>query len=523
MSFKKITRAFLSVWDKKNLLTLGKYLNKQNIEIISTGGSAKLLEENGIPVKEVSNYTDFPEIFSGRVKSLHPKIYGGILARRGIDDLQMQENFINPIDLVVVNLYPFSQTRLQTKDLNFLLENIDIGGPSLIRAAAKNYQDVCVLTNPEDYGVFLENINEANEVDLNFRFDLAKKAFAMIAQYDDQISTAFSSMKNATSFPDKILPDHINIQYKKEKTLRYGENSHQLGALYLSQNKKKGDISSALKIQGKELSFNNLADADAALSCVKIFQEPTCVIVKHANPCGVASDVDLKKAYQKAFSTDPTSSFGGIIAFNKELDANCIETILKNQFVELIVAPKVLPEARQIALAKKNVRILETGFWQQNICDEFVLKKISGGLLVQQEDNLDYDPKQIRILTKKEPTKQEFTNAVFAWRVAKFVKSNAIVYAKNNMTLGIGAGQMSRVDSAKIALEKAKIAKFELLGSSMASDAFFPFRDSIDAAAKENITCIISPGGSIRDSEIIEAANEHKISLIFTGIRHFKH
>lgn len=523
---KKISRALVSVSDKTGIVEFCRVLNQYGIEILSTGGTFKTLTENNIPAIEVSDYTGFPEMMDGRVKTLHPKIHGGILGRRGTDNAVMEKNDIRPIDMVVVNLYPFEET-IARPDCNFemAIENIDIGGPTMLRAAAKNHADVAVIVNPSDYAEIQIELKETNgALSGATRFTLALKTFEHTAHYDNAIAMYLNRM-NDTKFPETL-----NLQFAKGQSLRYGENPHQQAAFYIEQNPAVGSIASARQMQGKELSYNNIADADAALECVKAFAEkPTCVIVKHANPCGVAQADDLLTAYKLAYATDPTSAFGGIIAFNRDLDEKTAEKIINQQFVEVIIAPTVSQAALQVLSSKPNVRVLATGDWSHscvvNGIDDNIydFKRVSGGLLVQDKDNGLVLPDDMKIVTKRTPTPQEWTDLLFAWKVAKFVKSNAIVYCKDEQLIGVGAGQMSRIYSAKIAGIKAADAGLEVCGSVMASDAFFPFRDGIDAAAEVGVTAVIQPGGSMRDEEVIAAANEYRIAMLFTGMRHFRH
>jgi phosphoribosylaminoimidazolecarboxamide formyltransferase/IMP cyclohydrolase len=519
---KKISRALVSVSDKTGVVDFCRSLNQLGIEILSTGGTFKILTENNITAIEVADYTGFPEMMDGRVKTLHPKIHGGILARRGIDDAVMVANDIRAIDMVVVNLYPFEATIAKPDcDFETAIENIDIGGPTMIRAAAKNHADVAIIVNPSDYSEILKELNNAN-VALSgaTRFNLALKSFEHTARYDTAIATYLSKINNAQ------FPETLNLQFYQQQTLRYGENPHQNAAFYVEKNPAIGTIASATQLQGKELSYNNIADADAALECVKSFSEkPTCVIVKHANPCGVAQSDNLLTAYDLAYKTDSTSAFGGIIAFNRELDEQTASEIVARQFVEVIIAPSVSEAAQTILATKQNVRVLVTGDWtiQTNTSTEFDYKRVAGGLLVQDRDTGIVLPSDMKVVTKRTPTEQEWADLLFAWKVAKFVKSNAIVYCKNGQLIGVGAGQMSRIYSAKIAGIKANDAGLEVPGSAMASDAFFPFRDGIDAAAEAGITAVIHPGGSMRDQEVIDAANEHNMAMLFTGMRHFRH
>ena len=509
----KIQRALISVSDKNGIVDFARDLQSLNIEILSTGGTAKLLTENGIKNTEVADYTGFPEMMAGRVKTLNPKIHGGILARRGIDEAVMLENAILPIDLVVVNLYPFEET-INKVDCSFdlAIENIDIGGPAMLRSSAKNHAFVSVIVANSDYSQVLEEIKENGNTTLKTRQYLATKTFEHTARYDGLIASYLGN-------EDDGFSQTINIQMHKKQTMRYGENSHQKAALY-TENSHINCVANASLIQGKEMSFNNYGDSDAALECVREFEKPACVIVKHANPCGVAVCDNIFSAYDRAFKTDPTSAFGGIIAFNRELDETTANAIIDRQFVEVIIAPSVTTAAKKVLSVKKNVRVLIVGDLQ-TIDNGKDYKRIIGGLLVQDRDNIVAN--DLKIVSKAQPTKEQMADLLFAFTVAKSVKSNAIVYAKNNQTIGVGAGQMSRVYSAKIAGIKAADEGLEVAGSVMASDAFFPFRDGIDAASEVGIKAIIQPGGSIRDDEIIKAADEAGIVMVFTGIRHFKH
>ncbi len=517
---KKISRALVSVSDKTGIVEFCLGLQHLGIEILSTGGTAKLLTSAGINVIEVSDYTGFPEMMDGRVKTLHPKVHGGILARRGIDEAIMNENGIKAIDMVVVNLYPFAQTIANPDcDLASAIENIDVGGPTMIRAAAKNYADVAVIVDVNDYAATLAELNSsAQQLSQTTRFNLALKSFEHTASYDTAIAGYLSKL-NQVRFPATL-----NLQYQQLQALRYGENPHQQAAFYSEKNPPAGSIAAAHQLQGKALSYNNIADADAALECVKAFNgKPTCVIVKHANPCGVAQAADCLSAYNLAYATDPTSAFGGIIAFNQPLDATTAQAIINRQFVEVIIAPSISVEAQAVLAAKQNVRVLATGVWSATVESVFDYKKVAGGLLVQDKDTGYISAEDIKVVSKRAPTAEELADLLFAWKVAKFVKSNAIVYCKNGQTIGIGAGQMSRVYSAKIAGIKAQDEGLQVAGSVMASDAFFPFRDGIDSAAAVGISAVIQPGGSMRDNEVIAAADEHNIAMVFTGMRHFKH
>ncbi len=517
----KIKRALISVSDKKGIIDFAKILIKYNVEILSTGGTAKLFAENNIPVIEVSDYTGFPEMLDGRVKTLHPKIHGGILGKRD-DEKHLQtmiKSNIPLIDLVVVNLYPFEATiSKENCPLSEAIENIDIGGPAMIRSSAKNYNGVAVVTDSSDYKM-IEDALKKNDGALNLecRFILAKKAFEHTAKYDLAVSNYLNGLdtnKNVT------YPKKLNLAFNKKMDLRYGENPHQSASFYVDEIATKGSLASFKQLQGKELSYNNLNDADTAWECVKSFKLPSCVIVKHANPCGAGSSKDLLDAYKKAFSTDPTSAFGGIIACNTALDKNTASQII-SQFVEVVIAPSYEAESLKIFESKPNIRLLEVTL--DNNFNAFELKKIGGGLLVQSPDNFNIDMDHCKIVSKLKPNQEQMADMLFAWRVAKYVKSNAIVFCKNNQTLGIGAGQMSRVDSTKIASIKAQNANLDLINSVVASDAFFPFRDGIDVLATAGAKCVIQPGGSLRDEEVISAADELGLVMLFTGYRHFRH
>ncbi len=519
---RPVQRALLSVSDKTNLLEFAKQLHARGIELLSTGGTAKLLADNHIPVTEVSDYTGFPEMMDGRVKTLHPKIHGGILARRGTDDEVMQKHDIPGIDLVVVNLYPFAETIAKDDcTLGDAIENIDIGGPTMVRAAAKNYAHVSIIVNPADYELVEAELEKNNgSISKETRFKLASKAFEHTAAYDGMIANYLGSIvENGKA---EGFPSTFNTQFKLAQTTRYGENSHQKGAFYISGKDSGANIATAKQLQGKELSYNNIADTDAALECVKQFDknEAACVIVKHANPCGVAIGDNLLNAYERAFSTDPESAFGGIIAFNQELDTETAQAIVDKQFVEVIIAPAISQGAIDAVSAKKNVRLLECGEFGEPVA-RLDFKRVNGGLLVQDADLELY--KELKVVTTRKPDDKEMSDLLFAWKIAKFVKSNAIVYCKDKMTIGVGAGQMSRINSARIAGIKAEHANLTVTGSVMASDAFFPFRDGIDAAAEAGIVAVIQPGGSMRDEEVIKAANEAGMAMVFTGMRHFRH
>ncbi len=519
-NIRPIKRALISVSDKNGVVEFAQTLAQKDIEILSTGGTAKLLRDNGLTVTDVSDYTNFPEMMAGRVKTLHPKVHGAILGRRGVDDEVMAEHDIIAIDLVVVNLYPFESTIAKDNcRLEDAIENIDIGGPAMVRSSAKNHQDVCIVVENEDFTEVANQIENNGGVDKATRFKLAAKAFAHTARYDAAISNYLGVQ--AAEDSSEFSPTY-SVQYKKAQDMRYGENPHQHAAFYVEHNAEEASVSTATQIQGKELSFNNVADTDAALECVKSFDEPACVIVKHANPCGVAIAENIDLAYELAFQTDPTSAFGGIIAFNRELDGETAKKIVDRQFVEVIIAPIVSDQAKAAVAEKKNVRLLECGQWEKAI-PSLDYKRVNGGLLVQDRDLGKVFDEDLRIVSKRKPSEDEMRDLTFCWKVAKFVKSNAIVYARSGQTIGVGAGQMSRVYSAKIAGIKAGDENLEVKGSVMASDAFFPFRDGIDAAAEAGITAVIQPGGSIRDDEVIEAANEHGMAMVFTGMRHFRH
>ena len=515
----KINRALISVSDKDKLIPFAKELDQNKVEIISTGGTYNYLSTNKISAIEISNITNFPEIMDGRVKTLHPKIHGGILGRKKIDDEIMDQHDIEKINLLAVNLYPFKETiKKHDISINEAIENIDIGGPAMIRAAAKNHENVVVLVDPNDYEDFIEKY-EHNEITIEYRQYLAAKAFGHTASYDAAINQYFNKEILKITYPDQLVYSG-NIQSK----LRYGENPHQTAAFYkddMSSNER--NLASSRKIQGKDLSYNNIADGAAAYECVNQFSSPACVIVKHANPCGVALDDSIKKAYMRAFSTDPTSAFGGIIAFNRLLDGETAKLIIEKQFVEVIIAPEISSEAETILNKKQDVRVLETGKFFDSDKDDYDLKKVSGGLLIQSADDGKISESDLKIVTQKKPSKKEISDMLFAWRVGKYVKSNAILFCKDNMTIGIGAGQMSRVYSARIAAIKAADEDLDISNSVMSSDAFFPFRDGIDAVASYGISAIIQPGGSIRDDEVIAAANENNIAMVFTGMRHFRH
>ncbi len=516
-----IRRALISVSEKSGIIEFARGLRNLGIEILSTGGTAQLLSENDINVTEVSDFTGFPEIMDGRIKTLHPKVHGGILGRRGQDEHVMQQHNIEPIDLVVVNLYPFAATIAKPDcTLENAIENIDIGGPAMLRAAAKNNVHVGVVVDPSDYTkIILDLKNNYGALDANTRFDLAVKAFEHTSQYDGMIANylGIQLLKANTVFPRTL-----NLQLHQAQVLRYGENPHQRGAFYIESVLSEPSVAKSKILQGKQLSYNNVADTDAALECVRQFSSPACVIVKHANPCGVAIGKSISEAYELAYQTDPTSAFGGIIAFNQELDVNTAKTIIDRQFVEVIVAPIISDAACEVLATKKNIRVLECGEQHENI-ESFDYKRVVGGLLVQDRDLGKIDESDIKVVSKRAPTNDELTDLLFAWKVVKFVKSNAIVYVHNQQTIGIGAGQMSRVYSAKLAAIKAQDENLKVAGSVMGSDAFFPFRDAIDAAQEYGITAIIQPGGSINDNEVIAAVDDFDMLMVFTGMRHFRH
>jgi phosphoribosylaminoimidazolecarboxamide formyltransferase/IMP cyclohydrolase len=517
----KVRRALLSVSDKSGIVELARALAALGVELLSTGGTAKLLEKEGVRVTEVSAHTGFPEMLDGRVKTLHPKIHGGLLARR--DDpahlAAIKQAGIAPIDLLVVNLYPFQAT-VADPDCRFddAVENIDIGGPAMLRAAAKNHGGVAVVVDPADYPKILNELKTGGGVSEATRFELARKAFAHTAAYDGAIANYLFSLDERKH--RKEYPAVLSLQFAKLQDLRYGENPHQSAAFYRDTQPVEGSLARYRQVQGKELSYNNIADADAAWECVKSFAEPACVIVKHANPCGVATGDSLRDAYEKAFKTDPVSAFGGILAFNRALDRAAAEALGK-QFAEVVIAPRIEPEAQKVLEKKANVRVLEVPLSHQHQAHDY--KRIGGGLLVQTSDAVIFNEKDLRVVTKKKPTDAQRSDLFFAWRVAKFVKSNAIVYCRGGMTLGVGAGQMSRVDSARIAAMKAQAAGLSLESSVVASDAFFPFRDGLDVVIDAGASAVIQPGGSMRDNEVIAAADERGVAMLFTGTRHFRH
>ena len=517
----KVSRALLSVSDKSGIVEFARALAALGVQILSTGGTAKLLEKEGIAVTEVSAYTGFPEMLDGRVKTLHPKIHAGLLARR--DDpghlAALRSAGIPPIDLLVVNLYPF-QASVADPDCSFeeAIENIDIGGPTLLRAAAKNHAGVGAVVDPADYARVLEEMRSSGGISEATRFALAQKVFAHTAAYDGAIANYLSSLDAGRR--RREYPDVLSLQFARLQDLRYGENPHQSAALYRDERPVAGSLATCRQLQGKELSYNNIADADAAWECVKSFAEPACVIVKHANPCGVATGASLAAAYEKAFKTDPGSAFGGILAFNRALDRAAAEAA-SQQFAEVIVAPRVEPEAQEVFAKKANVRVLEVPLSHDVQAHDY--KRVGGGLLVQTTDAKAVRRDELKVVTKKQPTEPQWSDLLFAWRVAKFVKSNAIVFCRDGMTLGVGAGQMSRVDSSRLAVMKAQAAKLSLAGSVVASDAFFPFRDGLDVVAEAGAHAVIQPGGSVRDDEVIAAADERGVAMVLTGVRHFRH
>jgi phosphoribosylaminoimidazolecarboxamide formyltransferase / IMP cyclohydrolase len=526
-----VRRALISVSDKTGIVDFARELASLGVEILSTGGTFKLLREQGIAAVEVADYTGFPEMMDGRVKTLHPKIHGGILGRRDQDGAVMQEHGIQPIDMVVVNLYPFAATVAKPGcTLPDAIENIDIGGPTMVRSAAKNHKDVAIVVNAGDYASLIEALRQGG-LSYAQRFDLALKAFEHTAAYDGMIANYLGTIdqtRDTLSTEERApFPRTFNTQFLKAQDMRYGENPHQAAAFYREAQPAEASIATAVQLQGKELSYNNVADTDAALECVKSFVKPACVIVKHANPCGVAvvpeAEGGIRQAYELAYATDSESAFGGIIAFNRELDGETAKAIVERQFVEVIIAPSISAEAREVVAAKANVRLLECGQWQAERHADWDFKRVNGGLLVQSRDVGMITEADLKVVTQRAPTEQEIHDLVFAWKVAKFVKSNAIVYARNRQTVGVGAGQMSRVNSARIAAIKAEHAGLEVRGAVMASDAFFPFRDGIDNAAAAGISAVIQPGGSMRDAEVIAAADEAGIAMVFTGMRHFRH
>ncbi|KNH10024.1 IMP cyclohydrolase / Phosphoribosylaminoimidazolecarboxamide formyltransferase [Candidatus Burkholderia brachyanthoides] len=521
-----IKQALISVSDKSGIVDFAKSLSALGVKILSTGGTAKLLADAGLPVTEVADYTGFPEMLDGRVKTLHPKVHGGILARRDLPEhmAALDKHDIPTIDLLVVNLYPFVQTVSKEEcSLEDAIENIDIGGSTMLRSAAKNHRDVTVIVDPADYATVLDEMRaNGNSVGYKTNFRLATKVYAHTAQYDGAITNYLTSRTEELQHASRnTYPSTLNLAFDKVQDLRYGENPHQSAAFYRDLKASAGALANYEQLQGKDLSYNNIADSDAAWECVKTFDAPACVIIKHANPCGVALGANaLEEAYSKAFQTDPTSAFGGIIAFNREVDEAAAQAVAK-QFVEVLIAPSFSDAARAVFAAKQNVRLLQIALGDGH--NAFDLKRVGGGLLVQSLDSKNVRPHELRVVTKRHPTPKEMDDLMFAWRVAKFVKSNAIVFCADGMTLGVGAGQMSRVDSARIAGIKAQNAGLTLNGSAVASDAFFPFRDGLDVVVNAGATCVIQPGGSMRDDEVIAAADEHNIAMVLTGTRHFHH
>src|SRR3954471_5277771 len=515
-------KALISLSDKSGAVDFARFLHEIGMDILSTGGTAKLLREADVPVAEIGDYTGFPEMLDGRVKTLHPKVHAGIRARRDLPQhvQAMTRTDIPFIDLVVVNLYPFAQTVANGQcTLDEAIENIDIGGPTMVRAAAKNWRHVTIVTDPRDYPAVIAEMKSANgAISSETRFWLARKAFSHTAAYDAAISnylTATDISGSRVSFPEQI-----NLNYAKVQDLRYGENPHQQAAFYRDLKRVPGALSNYRQLQGKELSYNNIGDADAAWECVKTFAEPACIIVKHANPCGAAVSANCLEAYRRAFKTDPTSAFGGIIAFNRHIDVD-LAVAVTQQFVEVLVAPGIADDAAKVLAKKTNVRVLEVAM--EAGANGFDTKRVGGGLLVQSPDIKNVQSSDLRIMTKKQPSSQQLADLMFAWKIAKFVKSNAIVFCADGMTLGVGAGQMSRVDSARIAAIKAENAGLSLKDSVVASDAFFPFRDGVDVVAQAGAVAIIQPGGSMRDDEVIAAANQHGMVMALTGVRHFRH
>lgn len=526
--------ALLSVSDKTGIVEFAQALHALGIKLLSTGGTAKLLADAGLPVTEVAEVTQFPEMLDGRVKTLHPKVHGGLLARRDVPAhmAALAEHGIDTIDLLVVNLYPFEATVAKPGcTLADAIENIDIGGPAMVRSAAKNWKDVGVVTAADQYDAVLAELKANGKLSDALRFNLAVAAFNRISQYDGAISDYLSSVQlEADKLSESYVParaqfpDQFNAQYVKVQELRYGENSHQQAAWYRDLAPAAGSLATGVQLQGKELSYNNIADADAAWECVKSFEQPACVIVKHANPCGVAVGKDAHEAYAKAFRTDPTSAFGGIIAFNRVVDKAAAEAVVK-QFVEVLMAPGFTAEALEIFKPKVNVRLMQITLPDNYAQARNVLetKRVGSGLLVQSADNHELALADLKVVTVKQPTPEELQDLLFAWKVAKYVKSNAIVFCKNGMTMGVGAGQMSRLDSARIASIKAQAANLSLQNTVVASDAFFPFRDGLDVVVDAGATCVAQPGGSMRDQEVIDAANERGVAMVFTGVRHFRH
>jgi len=516
-----IRRALLSVSDKLGLVEFAAGLHRHGVQLLATGGTARLLVDAGLPVRDISAYTGFPELMGGRLKTLHPRVHGGLLGRRDIDAADMSAHGIEPIDLLAVNLYPFAAT-IARPDFSYqqAIENIDVGGPAMLRAAAKNHADVTALVDPADYAAVLAEIDAFGATSIDTRSRLAAKAFAHTARYDTVVA---SYLQGRLGYEDDGFEQQLALYFDKQQDLRYGENPHQRAAHYRNPNARGASVTTARMLQGKDLSYNNIADADTAIECVRQFAGAACVIVKHANPCGVALAADALAAYIGAYRTDPTSAFGGIIAFNRELDATTAKAILERQFAEVIAAPSVTDAACSALAAKPNLRLLVTGALQDDTGDELQFRSVTGGLLLQQRDAGNIDAADLKIVSRRRPDPRELTDLLFAWQVARFVKSNAIVFARDGATIGVGAGQMSRVYSTRLAALKAADEKLPLAGAVMASDAFFPFRDGIDVAAGYGIAAVIQPGGSQRDQEVIAAADQHAMAMVFTGIRHFRH
>ena len=524
--------ALLSVSDKTGIVDFARTLHESGVKLLSTGGTAKLLAENGLPVTEVSEITGFPEMLDGRVKTLHPRVHGGLLARRDVPEhmAALKEHGIGTIDLLIINLYPFAKATANPDcTLEDAIENIDIGGPAMLRAAAKNWQDVAVVIDPSDYPQVIAELKSPEGLQKKTKFALAKKVFAHTAAYDGMITNYLTALEDGAEGHGHAVPKRgdwpatYTLQLTKVQDMRYGENPHQGAAFYRDAQPAPGTLAGWHQLQGKELSFNNIADSDAAWECVKTFDVPACVIVKHANPCGVAIGASAAEAYAKAFKTDPTSAFGGIIAFNRTLDGAAAEAVVR-QFVEVVIAPSVTPEARTIFAAKQNVRVLEVALPEGgHAMNAYDLKRVGGGVLLQSSDARNVAQSELKIVTKVQPTAAQMVDLLFAWKVAKFVKSNAIVFCANGMTMGVGAGQMSRIDSARIAGIKAENAGLTLKGTAVASDAFFPFRDGLDVVCDAGATCVIQPGGSMRDEEVVSAADERGIAMVLTGTRHFRH
>jgi len=516
-----IRRALLSVSDKRGLADFAAALQRHGVELLASGGTASFLTDVGLQVRALSQYTGFPELMGGRLKTLHPRVHGGLLGRRAIDDEAMRAHGIEPIDLLVVNLYPFAAT-IARPDCSYAeaIEHIDIGGPAMLRAAAKNHADVTALVDPGDYAAVLAEIDELGGTSIDTRSRLAAKAFAHTARYDTVVA---AYLQQRQGYEDDGFDQQLALYFDKQQDLRYGENPHQRAAYYRSPLARGGSVTTARVLQGKELSYNNIADADTAIECVRQFAGAACVIVKHANPCGAALGASALEAYTGAYRTDPTSAFGGIIAFNRALDAVTARAILERQFAEVIAAPSVSPEALAALAAKPNLRLLETGELLADTGEELEHRTVTGGLLLQQRDAGRVDAADLKIVSRRRPDARELADLLFAWQVAKFVKSNAIVFARDGATIGVGAGQMSRVFATRIAALKAADEKLQLRGAVMAADAFFPFRDGIELAASYGIAAVIHPGGSVRDPEVIAAADQHGMAMVLTGIRHFRH